>query len=135
MTCTASDILRRENLNKIALGQISGKRGPFQKSIVKVGLKQRFRHQNWQLGYGVIDSTRGSKSILKSNRKPKIQNWHIVSSSKALCWKITGNHEDNVSKYRVEYHYNLEYWKGKQSKILLVFRAFPKQLNVFGVVE
>ena len=74
MTCTASDILRRENLNKIALGQISGKRGPFQKSIVKVGLKQRFRHQNWQLGYGVIDSTRGSKSILKSNRKPKIQN-------------------------------------------------------------
>ena len=53
-------------LNKTTPVRISGERGPFRKSTVKVGLKQRFRHQNPQLRHATPDSIRlrGQRKIL-----------------------------------------------------------------------
>ena len=46
-------------LNNTTPVRMSGERGPFRKSTVKLGLKQSFRHQNPQLGHEGPDSTSG----------------------------------------------------------------------------
>ena len=51
---------QERNMNKTARVQILVERGPFRKSTVKVGLKQRFRQQHPQLRNTGPDSTRQS---------------------------------------------------------------------------